>query len=73
MHKISFLFVLLACLVIVSEAQLTFTSSWGGGKRSGTGSNTTPFNGCRNNENAMAAIYRLIQKEAERLLLCQKS
>lgn len=59
MYKICFILVLVACFAVISEAQLTFTSSWGGGKRSG---NMGPLAnaGCRNEE-AVFAIYRMIQ------------
>ncbi|KAI5640176.1 adipokinetic hormone domain-containing protein [Phthorimaea operculella] len=66
MYKLLALF-LVVC-VVLSEAQLTFTSSWGG-KRSGSIVGTL---NCRNEE-TIATIYKLIQNEAEKLLLCQKS
>ncbi|XP_075984813.1 adipokinetic prohormone type 1-like [Anticarsia gemmatalis] len=65
MHKLSFLIVLIACLCMFAEGQLTFTSSWGGGKRSGMAAMA-----CRNDE-SIAAIYKLIQNEAERFIICQ--
>ncbi|OWR54335.1 adipokinetic hormone 1 precursor [Danaus plexippus plexippus] len=48
----------------MTEAQLTFTSSWGGKRSAG------PVI-CRSEE-AISTIYKMIQNEAERLLLCQK-
>ncbi|KAI8437341.1 hypothetical protein MSG28_011683 [Choristoneura fumiferana] len=65
MYKLCLLLLLVACACVITEAQLTFTSSWGTGKRS-----AAPMP-CRSDE-AIAAIYRMIQSEAERLLLCQK-
>ncbi|CAH1636212.1 unnamed protein product [Spodoptera littoralis] len=66
MNKISLFVLFLACLCLVTEAQLTFTSSWGG-KRGAV----TATMSCRSDE-TIAAIYKLIQNEAEKLLLCQK-
>nr|QMS54688.1 adipokinetic hormone [Grapholita molesta] len=65
MYKFCLLLVLVACACVLTEAQLTFTSSWGGGKRS------AGPNPCRSDE-SVGQIYRMIQAEAERLLLCQK-
>ncbi|NP_001104825.1 adipokinetic hormone 1 precursor [Bombyx mori] len=65
MYKFTILFLVLACF-IMAEAQLTFTSSWGG-KRAAIAGTVS----CRNDE-SLASIYKLIQNEAEKLLLCQK-
>lgn len=56
MYKYLVLFVLVACICVATEAQLTFTSSWGG-KRSGSIAGSVS---CRNDE-AIAAIYKMIQ------------
>ncbi|CAB3233079.1 unnamed protein product [Arctia plantaginis] len=64
MYKIGILLLLVACLCIFTDAQLTFTSSWGG-KRSPMAAIS-----CRNDE-AIAAIYKSIQNEAERFIICQ--
>ncbi|XP_028164252.1 adipokinetic prohormone type 1-like [Ostrinia furnacalis] len=66
MYKFLAVFVLIACMCLVAEAQLTFTSSWGG-KRAAIAGTVS----CRNDE-AIAAIYKMIQNEAERFILCQK-
>ncbi|CAG9793207.1 unnamed protein product [Diatraea saccharalis] len=55
MYKLLALFVVIAC-VIAAEAQLTFTSSWGG-KRAAIAGTVS----CRNDD-AIAAIYKMIQK-----------
>ncbi|CAH0694978.1 unnamed protein product [Spodoptera exigua] len=65
MNKIFFLIVFMACVCLYAEAQLTFTSSWGG-KRSGV----APMS-CKNEE-AVATIFKLIQNEAERFIICQQ-
>ncbi|CAG5056885.1 unnamed protein product [Parnassius apollo] len=65
MFKIYLFCFLVASVCLITEAQLTFTSSWGG-KRSMMGAMP-----CRNDE-AISNIYKMIQNEAERLLLCQK-
>ncbi|KAJ0172047.1 hypothetical protein K1T71_012020 [Dendrolimus kikuchii] len=66
MYKVALFFLLVACFCIFTEAQLTFTSSWGG-KRGAIAGTVN----CRSEE-SVAAIYKLIQNEAERLILCQK-
>nr|WLY76811.1 adipokinetic hormones [Galleria mellonella] len=66
MHKVILLVVVLVACLWIAEAQLTFTSSWGGKRSAITGSIS-----CRNDE-SMAAIYKLIQNEAEKLIICQK-
>ncbi|KPI97662.1 Adipokinetic prohormone [Papilio machaon] len=68
MYKFLVIFFLAACICLLAEAQLTFTSSWGGKRSMGTMMATMP---CRNDE-AISNIYKMIQAEAERLLLCQK-
>ncbi|XP_026731718.1 adipokinetic prohormone type 1-like [Trichoplusia ni] len=65
MYKILSLLVLVAALCVITEAQLTFTSSWGGKRAGGTMS-------CKNEE-AVANIFKLIQNEAERFIICQKA
>ncbi|KAG6454724.1 hypothetical protein O3G_MSEX008844 [Manduca sexta] len=65
MYKLT-VFLMFIAFVIIAEAQLTFTSSWGG-KRAMTNSIS-----CRNDE-AIAAIYKAIQNEAERFIMCQKN
>ncbi|KAI8437332.1 hypothetical protein MSG28_011682 [Choristoneura fumiferana] len=59
------LFVVLAAILFMAEAQLTFTPNWG--KRS-LGRDSE---GCKPGE-TLLAIYKLIESEAERLLACQK-
>ncbi|RVE52577.1 hypothetical protein evm_002696 [Chilo suppressalis] len=66
MYKLLVLLVVVACVCAAVEAQLTFTSSWGG-KRAAIAGTVS----CRNDE-AIAAIYKMIQNEAERFILCQK-
>ncbi|KAJ8715252.1 hypothetical protein PYW08_005233 [Mythimna loreyi] len=66
MNKIFFVLFFVACFSLFAEAQLTFTSSWGGGKRSGV----APIS-CKNEE-AVATIFKLIQNEAERFIICQQ-
>nr|C0HL91.1 RecName: Full=Adipokinetic prohormone type 1; Contains: RecName: Full=Adipokinetic hormone 1; Short=AKH-1; Flags: Precursor [Agrotis ipsilon] len=67
MNYVSIFVLIVACLCVLADAQLTFTSSWGGGKRGAVAATMS----CRSEE-TIAAIYKLIQNEAERLLLCQK-
>ncbi|PZC77450.1 hypothetical protein B5X24_HaOG203400 [Helicoverpa armigera] len=64
MKAVSIFVLVLACLCLFAEAQLTFTSSWGG-KRGAVAATMS----CRSDE-TINAIYKLIQNEAERLLLC---
>ncbi|KAJ8709410.1 hypothetical protein PYW07_009236 [Mythimna separata] len=66
MHHLRLLVLIVACLCVFADAQLTFTSSWGG-KRGAVAATMS----CRSEE-TIAAIYKLIQNEAEKLLLCQK-
>ncbi|KAJ8711969.1 hypothetical protein PYW08_008923 [Mythimna loreyi] len=65
MNNISLLVLIVACMCVFVDAQLTFTSSWG--KRGAVAATMS----CRSDE-TIAAIYKLIQNEAEKLLLCQK-
>ncbi|KAG6451321.1 hypothetical protein O3G_MSEX007062 [Manduca sexta] len=67
MYKLSVFLVVVACLCLVAHAQLTFTSSWGGKRAALTGTLS-----CRNVD-VLQAIYKMIQNEAERFIVCQKS
>ncbi|CAH2986049.1 unnamed protein product [Chilo suppressalis] len=60
--------VLLAILVVVSDAQLTFSTGWGNGKRS---VNTDFGNDPCTSEESLYVIYKLIQSEGERLISCR--
>lgn len=55
MYKIALLFLLVACFCVFTEAQLTFTSSWGG-KRAAIAGTVN----CRSEE-SISGIYKLIQ------------
>lgn len=65
MDKFSILILVVAFFCVFVEAQLTFTSSWG--KRGAV----TATMSCKSDE-TIVAIYKLIQNEAERLIICQK-
>ena len=56
MNYLCVVVLIVACLCVIADAQLTFTSSWGGGKRGAVAATMS----CRSEE-TVAAIYKLIQ------------
>ncbi|XP_017769421.1 PREDICTED: hypertrehalosaemic prohormone-like [Nicrophorus vespilloides] len=57
---------LLASVVAFSAAQLTYSTGWG--KRSLNGGETN----CKSSMDAVMAIYKLIQLEAQKMMDCER-
>ncbi|KAJ0172048.1 hypothetical protein K1T71_012021 [Dendrolimus kikuchii] len=67
MVRVFLIFIVIASIWVLSEGQLTFSSGWGQGKRS---IRTDIGDGCTTEE-ALYAIYKLVENEAEKLVSCQ--
>ncbi|CAH0596508.1 unnamed protein product [Chrysodeixis includens] len=63
------LFLLVAAVAVLVEGQLTFSSGWGQGKRSGLDSELQ--NDDCNPEDAIYQIVKLVTAEAEKLRACK--
>ncbi|CAG9130905.1 hypothetical protein JYU34_005420 [Plutella xylostella] len=68
MFRAFFVFFCVAAMLVLADAQLTFTPNWG--KRSlNVGG---PGNDMCNPGETLIAIYKLIETEAEKMLACQQ-
>ncbi|KAG6451319.1 hypothetical protein O3G_MSEX007084 [Manduca sexta] len=68
MARFAVFFLAMAAICLITEAQLTFSSGWGQGKRSVN--NDMGSDACSTDE-AVYAIYKLIESVAEKLVVCQ--
>nr|WMS58905.1 AKH2 [Galleria mellonella] len=69
MSRVIMFLLLAAVVLVVAEAQLTFSTGWGNGKRS---INQEPDDACATEE-TIYVIYKLIQSEAEKFIACKSN